>query len=552
MSSDQTRVLQIYPAFFGGASLRTVALPADLNRLRLLRWIGASVFAEASIRGSRDSTLMVVRLDAGGRIETPSDAWQAPGSLRDIDVSPDGRAVALTRAVDGREDLWTCLLDGGSPRQLTHDDFFERYPIWDGTGSRIIFQSNRGGQLDLWEVDPASGRLTVLTSGEMEKVPESTSPDGSIVTFQRQSQEASLWLWDPRTGAERQITQDALGDYSPSASRDGRVIAFQRSQPIPSFGYTIFDSKLQVGRLDDEGTIRDVRSLGDAYAPHVSPDGAWIAYMHSTGSAARTSLSIRNLSTGAVTPVSDSLPLPALSLRPVDWVNPSAVWSSSGDLWFIERRGHELAIRRQPTSDAANAETVAPIGPADDYARDLRLSPDDRRAAWLHGGADLRGFTELRALDIGSRQPRVLARFESISTGIVLRGWLDGGLLVVRRTVLNDDFSGDAEVLHVHAATGAIRRIGAISRVHVATARLDAERRVLYVTRNDKGALNLYEYSTASGALRPLTRNTLPGVAYSGYVPLAAGTLVGVREERRQDLWLIQPAPPPSGNPAGP
>jgi hypothetical protein len=71
------------------------------------------------------------------------------------------------------------------------------------------------------------------------------------------------------------------------------------------------------------------------------------------------------------------------------------------------------------------------------------------------------------------------------------------------------------------------------------------------VTRAEQGAHNLYEFSMGSGAIRALTRNTLPGVTFSGFVPLKSGSVIGVREERRQDLWLIQPAPPAAGNAAG-
>ena len=48
-----------------------------------------------------------------------------------------------------------------------------------------------------------------------------------------------------------------------------------------------------------------------------------------------------------------------------------------------------------------------------------------------------------------------------------------------------------------------------------------------------------------------LTQNTLPGVRYSGFQPFGQGT-IGVREERRDDIWLMQQGTPPrSGNPAG-
>ena len=38
MLLDQTRVLQIYPAFFGGASVKSIPIANDIRAPRLLRW----------------------------------------------------------------------------------------------------------------------------------------------------------------------------------------------------------------------------------------------------------------------------------------------------------------------------------------------------------------------------------------------------------------------------------------------------------------------------------------------------------------------------------
>ena len=45
----------------------------------------------------------------------------------------------------------------------------------------MIVQSNRGGQIDLWEIDPASGHAAALTSSQTVEVPESTSADGRVL-----------------------------------------------------------------------------------------------------------------------------------------------------------------------------------------------------------------------------------------------------------------------------------------------------------------------------------------------------------------------------------
>ena len=76
-----------------------------------------------------------------------------------------------------------------------------------------------------------SKAMTALTSGEAEDVVDSTSIDGTTISYGQLTKDANLWAFS--AGAPQQLTQDSLSDYSPVLSGDGRVLAFQRSQPTP-------------------------------------------------------------------------------------------------------------------------------------------------------------------------------------------------------------------------------------------------------------------------------------------------------------------------------
>ena len=91
-----------------------------------------------------------------------------------------------------------------------------------------------------------------------------------------------------------------------------------------------------------------------------------------------------------------------------------------------------------------------------------------------------------------------------------------------------------------------------ITNVFAVTIRLHASKRMLYMTRGDKGTNNVYAFSFDTGALTAVTQNAMPGVTFSGLQPTASHGIIGVREERREDIWLIQQtATPRSGSPAG-
>ena len=571
MLLDQTRVLQIYPAFFGGASVKTIPIDSvstvtppenipEKTRIRsprLLRWIDRDVYMEAGVVDQNRGPLLL-RVAAGGdsTVSVLNEGWPIDKTVRTIDVHPSGRTLAITRIIDGREDLWTANIDGSNVRAVTNDTFLERGPLWNGRGDRIIVQSNRGGQMDLWEIDPLSGAAVQLTSGETDTSVESTSADGSIITFNRQTQEARLWRWALTGNDEQQLTQDALSDYVPVVSGDGRTIAFQRSLATPSRGFVILDAKLFTGQLDKALRLTDVRALGDVASATLSADGTWIAFLELKGKPAHGALSVRNLSSGATHLVSPSVMMPSLSIRPVDWLGPVSAWAPDGELWFIDHTANPSINRYRPGDPELGKAVVRAEKDAGIYMRDIRIAGDGRSVAYLVNEAralptDPIRPTELVTIDVATNQSRTLTAIVSGSTSLLLRGWMDGSWILTRRTKVNDDSSATMEVLAVDGTSGTTASLGEVTHAYAGTAVLDPLKRTLLVSRVENGANNLYELSLRTGTARQITRNALAGVHFSGFQHVS-GAVIGVREERRQDIWLIRPASSPrAGNPAG-
>ena len=119
------------------------------------------------------------------------------------------------------------------------------------------------------------------------------------------------------------------------------------------------------------------------------------------------------------------------------------------------------------------------------------------------------------------------------------------------RPDLNEDISSDVEIL-VTDSRGGTRVAARITNVFAVTIRLHAAKRMLYMTRGNKGTNNVYGFSFDTGAVTAVTQNAMPGVTFSGLQPTTSHGMIGVREERREDIWLIQQtATPPPGSPAG-
>jgi Tol biopolymer transport system component len=152
----------------------------------------------------------------------------------ELRISPDGQKVAvdLYDAAARNIDIWIYEVARGLRTRFTFDPAFDRHPVWSPDGSRIVFNSIRKGQYDLY-VKPSTGAGTeelLLTTG-VNLQPRDWSPDGRFVLFES--------VGDPKTGTDLWALP-MTGDHKPVA-----------------FVQTSFNE------LDG----------------HFSPDGKWVAYV---------------------------------------------------------------------------------------------------------------------------------------------------------------------------------------------------------------------------------------------------------------------------------
>jgi Tol biopolymer transport system component len=166
-------------------------------------------------------------------------------------VSPDGKGIAL-ETDDGQEAvvrIYEPVRAAAPPRRLTFAGK-NRFPIWTSDNRRVVFQSDRQGDLGIfWQAADGTGdaeRLTTAAANESH-VPESWHPSAGVMLFSvEKNGEYTLWTYSvhdkktsPFSGVRSSIPTDAV--FSP----DGRWVAYSSGtyyvaniyvEPFPATG----------------------------------------------------------------------------------------------------------------------------------------------------------------------------------------------------------------------------------------------------------------------------------------------------------------------------
>ena len=142
------------------------------GKLQLARRTGdklAAIPFSAAIAFTRKGYQRAVR-DFDGLAKSPVRGLVSPA------ISPDGATVAFTALGD----LWT--ISQGRLSQLTHDPEVQTDPQWSPDGKWLVFASDRGGPVDLWLREVATGTERQLTKAGGAALPAWT-PDGREIVF---------------------------------------------------------------------------------------------------------------------------------------------------------------------------------------------------------------------------------------------------------------------------------------------------------------------------------------------------------------------------------
>ena len=161
--------------------------------------------------------------------------------------------------------------DGTGPRHLATQIVAKGFRQWSHDGTRIVFAANVRGDVEIFSVEVATGRLARLTDSPGEDRDPSWSPDDRNVVFSStRDGNAEIYLMRADGTDLRRLTNHTARDVSPAWSPDGSTIAFTSARDGAG---DVYLARVADGRV--ERLTTGAHATNDALL--WSPDGTYIA-----------------------------------------------------------------------------------------------------------------------------------------------------------------------------------------------------------------------------------------------------------------------------------
>lgn len=240
-------------------------------------------------------------------------------------VSPRNFVVAFARRCGGRGQLYLLQIATGRTELLLADGYNNEHPAWSADAGRIVFESERSGQRNLWEVDVSSHAVSQLTVGpgrdgqpsvgrrgglvywhltsqyEIRRVDLNTGVDSLLISgsgrhlYGRLSLDGTMlayassrtgnmdiWIRDLRTARDRRLTADEAMETTPDWAPDGTTIVYLSNRDGAFQPWTVDVATGRSRKLADYTAFTSHPSMRDAASPpRWSPDGTQIGLITS-------------------------------------------------------------------------------------------------------------------------------------------------------------------------------------------------------------------------------------------------------------------------------
>ena len=192
---------------------------------------GTLIYPTASQASARE-IVWVTREGLPSRVDS---AWKMEGTINSLSLSPNGKAIAVELARNGKPDIWVKQLPGGPFSRITFGDTNFFRPSWASDGDHVVYLGDRGdgGGIPFSKRADGVGLSSRLLPTKMGLGQVLASPDGQWILGRRvagESGNGDIYGAHPGDTAFSPLVSTPAREFYPALSPDGKWLAYSSDE----------------------------------------------------------------------------------------------------------------------------------------------------------------------------------------------------------------------------------------------------------------------------------------------------------------------------------
>jgi probable HAF family extracellular repeat protein len=188
-------------------------------------------------------------------------------------TAPTPDKIVFESSRNGNLEIYVVNADGGNLVRLTSNSAADTNPVWSPDRGKIAFTSLRTGNSDIYVMNADGSNQTRLTTSTAFDAGPAWSPDGTKIAFwSLRNGNAEIYVMNGDGSSLRRLTSHPGADIQPSWSPDGTRIVFTSNRA------GALNPDIYVINEDGSGVTRLTSHVAADDSPDWSPDGTKIAF----------------------------------------------------------------------------------------------------------------------------------------------------------------------------------------------------------------------------------------------------------------------------------
>jgi len=183
--AEQTLLTNLAPEEVGvQLGVHFGAWSSDGQRIAFNSWANAD---GTGIQPPRTRDIFFIKVDGTGLTNLTQNIKNGTTDILADDFRPDwyGGKIVFTTNRDGNLEIYIMNADGSGQTRLTNNTASDRGPKWSPDGTKIAFESVRDGNWEIYVMNADGTGLDRLTATPAEEANVSWSPNGRKIAFNR-------------------------------------------------------------------------------------------------------------------------------------------------------------------------------------------------------------------------------------------------------------------------------------------------------------------------------------------------------------------------------